>query len=104
TFAQLEPVHAFHVEVGQHHVDVGRAQDLDCLGTRRRPRYVETVWSQAVGERFAQPAFVVDDEDAPAHATASSWPPAGCGRKIENRLRRPGVLSTAATMPRMSAT
>src|SRR5207244_6121416 len=105
--AERQAVHAAPVEGGEAEVDL--------VGVERRHRGLargvrldlEAAGTESRGDRLAHLPLVVDDEDASAHHSAShTWrfprppPPAGRGRKIENRLPFPTSLPTSIQPPR----
>ena len=65
--AQLEAVHAAHVEVGDDDVEVLVLEQRQRFVGRRLPRRLEAGAAQRGFQRLAQTLIVVDDEDATLH-------------------------------------
>ena len=92
--AQLEAVHAAHVEVGDDDVEVGGGErgergvgavgELDGVATAAEP----------AGEKIAHAGVVLDDEQPRLHAAAST-----SGRWMAKQLPRPGSLSAEIQPP-----
>ena len=81
--AQLEAVHAAHLDVGDHDVEVVRADRVERLERGRGEGDLVAVGAREHAQQLAQLLVVIDDQDAPAHGTSSLDPTAApAGRSL----------------------
>ena len=105
---QGQPVHAGHVDVGQDHDQLrldpagelvqrllARAGEMQHIGA------LAHLAAEPLAEQFGDIGFVVDDQDADAHAAPSAVARAvgSRGRRTVNSVNSPGSLSTAIVPP-----
>jgi hypothetical protein len=90
---QLDAVDLPHVEIGHDDVELGVSGGEERVARRRARDTPEIALRQGELERLAERAVVVDDEDAPRHATRSS------GRYTVKVVPTPIALSTPIHPP-----
>ena len=75
-------IHLFHVDVTKDEIGQFFARDFDALGAVGRLDHVETLLLQRQMHHFAQPLFIVNDQDFFHQANALEW--------SNNRARQSG--------------
>ena len=78
--AELEPVHARHVEVGHHGVELSRRERLEGRGRRRSRAHREAELAEVRDEHVTHARIVVDDQHASRHEAASTVPGSAAAR------------------------